>query len=53
MRQVGTGSLSITFTGELNDKMKGFYRSKYFLEGEERCGAVTQFEVQDAREYCL
>lgn len=26
---VGEGSLKFHFTGELNDKMKGFYRSKY------------------------
>lgn len=25
----GEGSLEFKFTGELNDKMKGFYRSKY------------------------
>ena len=44
--QVGKGVLGITFTGELNDKMKGFYRSKYSTpEGEERHAAVTQFEV--------
>jgi puromycin-sensitive aminopeptidase len=26
---VGEGSLELNFIGELNDKMKGFYRSKY------------------------
>lgn len=26
---VGEGSLELHFVGELNDKMKGFYRSKY------------------------
>jgi len=35
----------MSFVGELNDKMKGFYRSKYSSGGEERYGAVTQFEV--------
>jgi len=35
----------MSFVGELNDKMKGFYRSKYAVDGEERYGAVTQFEV--------
>jgi len=35
----------MSFVGELNDKMKGFYRSKYTISGEERYGAVTQFEV--------
>ena len=36
----------MSFVGELNDKMKGFYRSKYTINGEERYGAVTQFEVR-------
>lgn len=26
---IGTAKLSVTFDGELNDKMKGMYRSKY------------------------
>ncbi|XP_023296765.2 puromycin-sensitive aminopeptidase isoform X2 [Lucilia cuprina] len=44
------GKLSMSFTGELNDKMKGFYRSKYFTQsGEERYAGVTQFEATDAR----
>uniref|UniRef100_A0A336LHN3 Aminopeptidase n=1 Tax=Culicoides sonorensis TaxID=179676 RepID=A0A336LHN3_CULSO len=43
--------MEIEFTGELNDKMKGFYRSKYFVEGDDepRYAAVTQFEATDAR----
>ena len=45
----GTGQLHMNFTGELNDKLKGFYRSKYVLDGEERYAAVTQFESTDAR----
>lgn len=48
--QVGKGTLKVVFTGELNDKMKGFYRSKYTgPDGEDRYGAVTQFEASDAR----
>ncbi|XP_070570374.1 puromycin-sensitive aminopeptidase-like [Ptychodera flava] len=48
--EVGNGELGIVFTGELNDKMKGFYRSKYSAPGgEERYCAVTQFEATDAR----
>lgn len=43
--QPGSGTLSLKFTGELNDKMKGFYRSKYTLDGEDLYAAVTQFEV--------
>ncbi|XP_058178093.1 puromycin-sensitive aminopeptidase [Anopheles ziemanni] len=47
---VGEASLAVEFTGELNDKMKGFYRSKYFTaSGEERYAGVTQFEATDAR----
>lgn len=47
---VGAGKLNMTFTGELNDKMKGFYRSKYLTQsGEERYAGVTQFEATDAR----
>ncbi|XP_004519875.1 puromycin-sensitive aminopeptidase isoform X2 [Ceratitis capitata] len=45
-----SGVLNISFAGELNDKMKGFYRSKYFTPGgEERYAGVTQFEATDAR----
>lgn len=47
---VGEGQLNFIFNGELNDKMKGFYRSKYFnSNGEERYAGVTQFEATDAR----
>lgn len=45
----GTGTLKIDFVGELNDKMKGFYRSKYTTPtGDTRYAAVTQFEVRAA-----
>ncbi|XP_061840322.1 puromycin-sensitive aminopeptidase isoform X1 [Nerophis lumbriciformis] len=48
--QKGSGVLKIKFAGELNDKMKGFYRSKYTNSaGETRYAAVTQFEATDAR----
>lgn len=47
---VGKGCLKVVFTGGLNDRMKGFYRSKYTgPDGEDRYGAVTQFEPSDAR----
>lgn len=37
------GVLDVSFSGCLNDKMKGFYRSKYYTQsGEERYGGVTQ-----------
>lgn len=40
------GRLHLEFIGNLNDKMKGFYRSKYYTpSGEERFGGVTQLWV--------
>ncbi|RUS74701.1 hypothetical protein EGW08_017531, partial [Elysia chlorotica] len=47
--QPGKGTLTIKYTGELNDKMKGFYRSRYHIGEEEKFAAVTQFEATDAR----
>ncbi|TSC74575.1 MAG: puromycin-sensitive aminopeptidase [Parcubacteria group bacterium Gr01-1014_44] len=47
---VGGASLEIDYTGVLNDKMAGFYRSKYTSEdGQEKYLATTQFEATDAR----
>ncbi len=46
----GPAELSLEFTGELNDKLRGFYRSGYAGEdGEERHLATTQMEATDAR----
>ncbi|MBI4587683.1 MAG: M1 family peptidase, partial [Candidatus Rokubacteria bacterium] len=51
----GTWRLSVAFTGVLNDKLHGFYRSTYKVAGEgdgseaEKILAVTQFEATDAR----
>ena len=46
----GTWTLHLTFTGVLNDKLAGFYRSTYADdEGNERVIATTQFEATDAR----
>jgi len=43
-------TLHTVFTGELNDKLKGFYRSTYTdVDGGERVIATTQFEATDAR----
>lgn len=42
-------TIEMEFSGELNDKMKGFYRSKYLIGSDERYAAVTQFEATDAR----
>jgi len=47
---LGNGQLKLHFTGELNDKLMGFYRSKYTTpDNEERYCAVTQFAPTDAR----
>ncbi len=45
----GKGTLKIFFKGILNDKMRGFYRSKYHLDGKIHHMGVTQFESTDAR----
>ncbi len=45
----GTAILSIDFIGQLNDKLVGFYRSKYKYKGKEKHLATTQFEAADAR----
>ncbi|MBW2000509.1 MAG: M1 family metallopeptidase [Deltaproteobacteria bacterium] len=45
----GKIDLKIQYVGEINDKMAGFYRSKYVEEGKERYMALTQFEESDAR----
>ena len=46
----GKGVLSISYTGELNNQMCGFYRSTYInVKGEEKLMASTQFESIDAR----
>jgi puromycin-sensitive aminopeptidase len=49
----GEAELRFTFTGELNDQLRGFYRSTMTIgEGEDRSDhtiAVTQFEATHAR----
>ena len=45
----GPAKLLLDFTGQLNDKMRGFYRSEYQVDGRKRHMAVTQFEATDAR----
>ncbi len=47
---LGKAKLLIKFAGNLNDRLHGFYRSKYTNpEGEVRYIATTQFEATDAR----
>jgi puromycin-sensitive aminopeptidase len=46
----GTSSLSISFTGILNDKLRGFYRSTYIDDaGVEQVIATTQMQSTDCR----
>ena len=45
----GEITLCIEYTGRINDRMAGFYRSKFVHKGRSRYIAVTQFEESDAR----
>jgi puromycin-sensitive aminopeptidase len=46
----GKGTLHIVFTGELNDRLTGFYRSQYTdSAGQSHTMATTQFEPGSAR----
>lgn len=45
----GKAMLKLTFAGILNDKMRGFYRSRYTHADKEYHMGVTQFESTDAR----
>ncbi len=47
--EAGKGELKLTFIGILNDKMRGFYRSKFEHEGKALHIAVSQFESTEAR----
>ncbi|MFC2164092.1 M1 family metallopeptidase [Acidobacteriota bacterium] len=46
----GEFHLRVDYTGEINNNMLGFYRSKYTdRDGQEKYIAVTQFEEEEAR----
>ncbi|KAI8607338.1 hypothetical protein BC830DRAFT_152033, partial [Chytriomyces sp. MP71] len=45
-----TAVITVVFTGIHNDKMAGFYRSSYVLDGEKRYMLATQFESTDCRQ---
>lgn len=45
----GKHLLKLVFAGLLNDKMRGFYRSRYEIGGATHHMGVTQFESTDAR----
>ncbi len=45
----GSINLTIDYRGIINDKMAGFYRSRYTYQDQTGYMAVTQFEESDAR----
>lgn len=46
----GSGTLQIVFSGQIQEKMRGLYRSTYRVDGVEKVLAVTQFESTFARQ---
>ncbi|MDY6954193.1 MAG: M1 family peptidase, partial [Thermodesulfobacteriota bacterium] len=48
-KRAGDTRLEIAYQGVINDRMAGFYRSRYEVAGEARYVAVTQFQESDAR----
>jgi puromycin-sensitive aminopeptidase len=46
----GTHALAVTFAGEIQESLHGFYRSSYTNNGQEKWLATTQFESIHARE---
>jgi aminopeptidase 2 len=49
LAQGSKAKLYLRFTGELNDKMAGFYRSSYREDGKTKYLATTQMEATDCR----
>ena len=49
LREGTKAELHLKFTGELNDKMAGFYRSSYQEDGKTKYLATTQMEPTDCR----
>ena len=49
MLGAGEHELYIEFHGVLSERMRGFYRSQYEVNGEKRYMATTQFEEAEAR----
>ena len=46
----GKFRLEIEYDGRINDRMAGFYRSRYLKDGHEHYIAVTQFQESSARQ---
>lgn len=45
----GKTKLNIVFSGIINESLRGFYRSRYEIDGVTKHIATTQFEATDAR----
>ncbi|MEK7147003.1 MAG: M1 family metallopeptidase [Patescibacteria group bacterium] len=45
----GDAGIKLNFKGALNDKLHGFYRTSYEVDGKKMWGASTHFEATDAR----
>lgn len=45
----GKAKLSIVFEGIISETLRGFYRSRYAVDGKTKHLATTQFEATDAR----
>lgn len=48
--EIGFHIVKILYTGNINETMEGFYRSKYQIDGETNYMVLTQFETIDARQ---
>ncbi len=48
-RSDGDIRIKIEYSGSINDRMAGFYRSRYQVSGQTHYIAVTQFQESDAR----
>ncbi len=46
----GSWQLRLAFSGTLNTKLHGFYRSSYEVDGQKKSLAATQFEATHARQ---
>jgi len=47
--KTGNYNLALSFKGIINEGLRGFYQSRYILDGETKHLATTQFEATDAR----
>ena len=45
----GSGEIFLSFKGMISNSLRGFYKSKYIVDGKEKYIATTQFESTDAR----